>query len=545
MALKDRLDSKYVELLRNGKPNENIQEDFLPEEDTYGLPVPFFPETSETETPFDMETAIPSATDSLPPLTPSHLNPPKEKLSPFAKSQLGQWWNKEDETPDTRTRNEKARDFVASQREAYGPNPNYDKTPLATREKQKSAQQVANSNLDQNFIDSIIGPELTKLTRPIATQVPLRPEELSTLGEQTIKPETTQTVKTSSTTGKRSVVDNALQNKAPEIEALSKTEDSTNNALEEARRKDAEQGLLFGLLKAAQMGGAAIAGSKADTSFADDQLAKPDEFVRRMKEDIETKEQEDKRNPNSKISKLMQQSILALKPGANVEGLSAAQVEKIFPSLAQAINMQESIAARKEMAALNREALRESRTQKVDDKLEKNTEKRKQIVEEVEGFRSTIKDNIARAQAILDRSGTFELFGPDAELLGAITDEIATDMAKLQDPKSVARPAEVQMVRKNLIPGGKLAQLGMSNSSAKEILKQFEKRVDERASTAYGVRGLEVPSKSYSESKTTTIPSSKQTVPLTSPLPSGRTFTNKATGKRYKVNENGTSATEI
>jgi len=177
-----------------------------------------------------------------------------------------------------------------------------------------------------------------------------------------------QEVAKSSNTGKRSVVDNALQNKAPEIEALSKTEDTTNNALEEARRKDADNNLLFGLLKAAQMGGSAMAGTKADTSFADDQLAKPDEFVRRMKEDTDIKEQEDKRNPNSRISKLMQQSILALKPGAKVEGLSAAQVEKIFPSLAQAINMQEGIAARKEMAALNREALAIQRGEKKETK---------------------------------------------------------------------------------------------------------------------------------------------------------------------------------
>jgi len=173
-----------------------------------------------------------------------------------------------------------------------------------------------------------------------------------------------QEVAKSATTGKRSVVDNALQNKAPEIESSSRQSDTINDALEEARRKDAEQGLLFGMLKASQMAGAAIAGTKADTGYADEQLKSPNAFVDRLKIDTEIteknkelKELAEKRDPNSRISKLMQQTLLTLKPGMNVQGLSAAQVEKSFPSLAQAINMQEGIAARKETAQLNREAM--------------------------------------------------------------------------------------------------------------------------------------------------------------------------------------------
>ncbi len=180
-----------------------------------------------------------------------------------------------------------------------------------------------------------------------------------------------QEVAKSSSTGKRSVVDNALQNLAPEIESSSRQTDTTNNALEEARRKDAEQGLMFGMLKAAQMGGAAIAGTKADTSYADQQLKSPDQFVDRLtadtaikEKDKELKELAEKRDPNSRISKLMQQTLATLKPGMNVQGLSAAQVEKSFPSLAQAITMQENIASRKETAALNREAMLSAKGEK-------------------------------------------------------------------------------------------------------------------------------------------------------------------------------------
>lgn len=180
-----------------------------------------------------------------------------------------------------------------------------------------------------------------------------------------------QSVAKSQTTGKASVIDNALQTHADEIESSSREEDSFNRRLQEARQKDADQGLMFGLLKASQIGGAALAGSKADTSYADTELAKGDQFVNRLKTDetltSEHKkqlEEQEKQDPNSKISKLMQQSILALKPGANVQGLSAAQVEKIFPSLAQAMNMKEAIESRKETAQLQREAMLSSKGDK-------------------------------------------------------------------------------------------------------------------------------------------------------------------------------------
>lgn len=304
------------------------------------------------------EEIIPSTSDGLPPVVFGSVN--NRELSPFEQSQFGQWWNEPDQ--DTRTPVEKAQQFVNQQREAYGPNPDFDRTPLATKERQKNTQRIANSKINENFVNQLIGPELTGLTTN-NNVFPYRPEEKVNEIKTVLPEKPEQSVVKSQTTGKKSVVDNALQTGASEIESSSRQEDTFNQRLEEARQKDAEQGLLFGLLKAAQMGGAAIAGSKADTSFADTELEKGEQFVNKLKTDEALKtehakvlEEQEKRDPNSSISNLMRQAILALKPDANVQGLSAAQVEKIFPSLSQAINMREQIESRKELAQLQREA---------------------------------------------------------------------------------------------------------------------------------------------------------------------------------------------
>jgi len=260
----------------------------------------------------------------------------------------------------------------------------------------------------------------------------------------------------SSVSGKKSVVDNALQNQAPEIQSLSSQEDTLNRELEEARQKDADQGLLYGLLKAAQTGGAAIAGSKADTSFADDQLKKDDRFVERLKVDKEYKEQAEKRDPNSQISKLMQQSILALKPGANVEGLSAAQVEKIFPSLAQAINMQEAILSRKEQAQLNREEMALRRAEKAEKDKEKGSDTARTSVDKMvtnlqkskayEGYEATKSAQMALDNAIAKGDKTtigsaFMMYAKIAQGDNSVVRE--SDMKNLAGSYNYTSPSEM------------------------------------------------------------------------------------------------------
>jgi hypothetical protein len=122
-------------------------------------------------------------------------------------------------------------------------------------------------------------------------------------------------------------------------------------------------------------------------------------------------------------------------------------------------------------------------------------EKDLKALKEIETRKRTIEDNIERAKAIVGPSGvgTFEMFGPESEELNSIIDEISVDMAKLQDPDSVARPNEVALVRKNLIPESAIGKLGMSNDTAIKLLDKFKERVNERAKIGYQVRGIKAP----------------------------------------------------
>lgn len=271
--------------------------------------------------------------------------------------------------------------------------------------------------------------------------------------------------------------------------------------MQNAQQAASQNRLQAALLRAGMQAGAAIAGPgvKADYTAAEalaeaagvpvsnvKGLMETEAGAKKLKE-LERQEQEeaDLKDPNSQISRFYREKFGPFIPGITKD-TSAFAMQKALPQLTQLINVREAAAAR-------REAREDSKLSKLEETEKQNKEKRKLVVEEVEGFRSNIKDNIARAKFLLDKAGTFELFGSEAEELNALMDEMATDMAKLQDPKSVARPQEVKLVRKNLIPEGKLSQLGMSNATALDLLNQFEKRVDVRANTAYGVRGLDVP----------------------------------------------------
>lgn len=179
-----------------------------------------------------------------------------------------------------------------------------------------------------------------------------------------------------------------------------------------AQEQDAKNQLLFGMLKAAQTGGSALASSKADTSFADAQLQKANEAVNRLKtgmdlteENANIQEKEQKRDPNSKTSKLYQDMLKMLKPDMNVTGLSAEQVEKVFPQIGTIIGRQESIEARKEVArenALNRQLQRDlARESKLSDLNTKRLDKlNEKITEDVASGRSAFGQAAKNMQAI-------------------------------------------------------------------------------------------------------------------------------------------------
>ncbi len=113
--------------------------------------------------------------------------------------------------------------------------------------------------------------------------------------------------------------------------------------------------------------------------------------------------------------------------------------------------------------------------------------KKKTTLMEIENRRQNIKNNLATAQAMVKEGGTFETSGSHNQVLDGLMDSIATDMAKLQDPESVARPSEVELVKRSLISSG----FSNTNATAEDILSKFGSRVDQTADTAYKVRGID------------------------------------------------------
>jgi hypothetical protein len=119
-------------------------------------------------------------------------------------------------------------------------------------------------------------------------------------------------------------------------------------------------------------------------------------------------------------------------------------------------------------------------------------EKRRQQVLEVENFTSNLDRNIQAVQDMIDKTGTFELMGPEGQVMDRRLTEIATDLAKLADPGSVAREGEVKLMRQGLVDSGLLG-LATSNKTAKEVLEALRSDVKQRRAEAYNVRGLDIP----------------------------------------------------
>jgi hypothetical protein len=113
-------------------------------------------------------------------------------------------------------------------------------------------------------------------------------------------------------------------------------------------------------------------------------------------------------------------------------------------------------------------------------------EKKVASLNEVEDRRRNILDNVDLVDKMIEDKGTFEMFGSHNADLDRRIDMIATDMAKLADPTSVARPSEVEMFKKGLVESG----LTRRNSTARDLLKNFKGEVEQRASNAYEIRGL-------------------------------------------------------
>lgn len=120
------------------------------------------------------------------------------------------------------------------------------------------------------------------------------------------------------------------------------------------------------------------------------------------------------------------------------------------------------------------------------------TEKKRQQVLEVDNFTNNIDRNIDAIKSQIDETGTFELTGPEGAIMDRRLTEIATDLAKLADPDSVAREGEVRVMRQGLVDSGFLG-LATRNETAKAVLDALKGDVKQRRAAAYISRGLDLP----------------------------------------------------
>lgn len=118
-----------------------------------------------------------------------------------------------------------------------------------------------------------------------------------------------------------------------------------------------------------------------------------------------------------------------------------------------------------------------------------NSQKDADYSKEVMDRRNNINARLIEVQNMIKDKGTYEMFGSHNADLDRKLDQIATDMAKLQDPESIARPGEVEMVKKNLSASG----LWNRNSTALDTLKHFRSEVESAAKSKLQTRGLKLP----------------------------------------------------
>lgn len=333
---------------------------------------------------------------------------------------------------------------------------------------------------------------------PIKAKEPILPENYNELAQKEANEiekskEGPKTVKTEAP---------SPQGLAPDAEAKKEEVDEMTLAQERADRN-----ALFAILgKAASQIGSGIAtvGAgrevKADTEGFDQLLKMADRPVSQLQEKLkhdklksESMDEQAMRDPNSEISRIYHDVAIKaglIKPGSPV---APAKVYEKF-GLGNLLSTIEAGKARKDAAALSRETraadMLERQRMRSEEEALKRQDKRKLITEEVEDRSRNLNDSIQMLQDTIDKYGTFELTGPQEEDMKRLVDTIATDMAKLADPNSVARPAEVELWKRNLAKVGGLQGLGMTNQTAKDILESFKGEVEKRRQHAYKVRGV-------------------------------------------------------
>lgn len=120
-------------------------------------------------------------------------------------------------------------------------------------------------------------------------------------------------------------------------------------------------------------------------------------------------------------------------------------------------------------------------------------EKNKQAMNEINDRYTNMKSNIAELKKLVDQTSGGDLTGAENKSMDQYIEAIATDMAKLVDPSSVARESEVASFKRMLFEPGVLNNLFTRGSTIQKTVQNFENMLDKRLDTAYKVRGLEKP----------------------------------------------------
>jgi len=157
------------------------------------------------------------------------------------------------------------------------------------------------------------------------------------------------------------------------------------------------------------------------------------------------------------------------------------------------IARQEAQKDRESQAQMSREFTAGQRDiSRQESRLDKQTaieEVKKKSLLEVEDRYNTIEQNLTELQKMVKETGGFDFTGPQNKQMEQLIDSIAVDMAKLQDPSSVARESEVAQAKKLLFEPGFFQRQG----NIEKVLNSFKEIAQRKKSTAYKVRGLEAP----------------------------------------------------
>lgn len=273
----------------------------------------------------------------------------------------------------------------------------------------------------------------------------------------------------------------------------------SDEALMRAQERGDDSRFLANMASAGNTVGAAIAGVKADNSFYDKlrdgagqgvkdlqdrRKGKMDDMVygKALKEQ-EAEGSED--DPNSDMTMRLRELASRMSPKSDFSKMSASQIKRVLPTIEKLYEADQRSLDRKESRDERRAMFGLTQAEK------KRTEddKKKAGMFEIEDRRQQIGAALDSLDAMIADKGTFEALGSHNQDMDRLVEQVATDMAKLQDPSSIARPSEVEMIKKSLVQSG----FQNSNDTARKILKNFRGEVERRAQGAYKVRGLEAP----------------------------------------------------